>query len=219
MRAVSGTRAGDCPSAAAPHGRQQHPETARRVLWPGSLPHPADAPRRSGREAPRGRILDRQGGRAARPRREDTVRRGTRCRATARALGRGDHRTPHPGARYRALDGGNAADLRTRPRRRPAGGRLRSARGLSRGLRSRAHAAPQGARRVGRALAALSKYGRLVSVAGDRARARRQAAASPRAHPTPAPRPGAPSAAAATAGTAGLARFPAQRGHASHSGG
>src|SRR5439155_25249120 len=73
-----------------------------------------------------------------------------------------------------------------------AGRWLRGARRVSRRVWPRPHAAPQGARRLGRALEAVQDHRRLVSVAGAGTEARRHPAIASGAHPPAAREEAAP---------------------------
>jgi methylated-DNA-[protein]-cysteine S-methyltransferase len=105
-----------------------------------------------------------------------------------RARRRGAHRAAGPGARHRALDGRDAADVPARPAGRAAGRRSRRAQGLRLYL-SQAHAADEGAaRKRHAAMAALSLGRELVHVARRGARTEEGRGVSrPAADPHPSP--------------------------------
>ncbi len=134
------------------------------------------------RQAARGGPVLREDRKHQGSRAKDARRRGSALRNPAHAEQRRNHRAAHAGARHRALDGGDAADVPPRPPRRAADRRFRRAERLPPRVRSARHAEAPRAGGIRCALGALPLHRRMVPVAGGGPAQSRQTTRTGHAH-------------------------------------
>src|SRR2546425_426891 len=166
LRGIAGI---DRLSAAHGEGGRHHPRARDRALPAAPLSAAAGRRRHRGGEAARRGTLAVESSGPQGPGGEDARWHRPRLGPRAgEALGCGDRRAAHCGARDRTLDGGDAADLPARAAGRAARDRLRRPQGIRARAPRKGASLPERAARPWRALAAVPHRRELVSVEGAR---------------------------------------------------